>query len=54
MRFVCDLLLLLLQVSATSIPESVDVLLSADIPLALRLSGQLLLGFVRIYKKQVG
>jgi hypothetical protein len=47
------LLLLLLQVSATSIPESVDVLLSADVPLALRLSGQLLLGFVRIYKKQV-
>lgn len=36
-----------------SIPGTVDVLLSPDAPLALRLTGQLLLGVVRIYAKKV-
>lgn len=43
-----------LQVSETSIAGSIDVLLSGEVPIALRLSGQLLLGLVRIYRKQVG
>ncbi len=33
---------------------SVDTLLEPEAPLALRLSGQLLLGVVRIYERKVG
>lgn len=42
------------QISAASIGESVDTLLHPEAPLALRLSGQLLLGVVRIYQRKVG
>lgn len=42
-----------IQVSDTSIPGTVDVLLSPEAPLALRLSGQLLLGVVRIHAAKV-
>jgi cohesin complex subunit SCC1 len=41
------------QVNAASIPASVDSLLDPEVPLALRLSGQLLLGVVRIYARKV-
>lgn len=41
------------QVNSTSIPASVDTLLDPEVPLALRLSGQLLLGVVRIYARKV-
>lgn len=41
------------QVTETSIPSTVDVLLSPEAPLALRLSGQLLLGVCRIYARKV-
>ena len=42
------------QINSTSIPASVDTLLDPEVPLALRLSGQLLLGVVRIYARKVG
>ncbi|KAF8061907.1 MRF1 [Scenedesmus sp. PABB004] len=42
------------QINDTSIPASVDTLLDTEVPLALRLSGQLLLGVVRIYARKVG
>jgi hypothetical protein len=41
------------QVNSTSIPASVDTLLDPEVPLALRLSGQLMLGVVRIYSRKV-
>lgn len=41
------------QVHEASIPGTVDVLLSPEAPLALRLSGQLLLGVCRIYARKV-
>ena len=41
------------QINSTSIPASVDTLLDSEVPLALRLSGQLLLGVVRIYDRKV-
>ncbi len=41
------------QVTETSISSTVDVLLSPEAPLALRLSGQLLLGVCRIYARKV-
>jgi len=41
------------QINSTSIPASVDTLLDPEVPLALRLSGQLLLGVVRIYARKV-
>ncbi|GIL84058.1 hypothetical protein Vretifemale_12778, partial [Volvox reticuliferus] len=41
------------QVYEASIPGTVDVLLSPEAPLALRLSGQLLLGVCRIYSHKV-
>ena len=41
------------QVTEASIPMTVDVLLNPEAPLALRLSGQLLLGLVRIYSRKV-
>ncbi|KAF6262936.1 Rec8 like protein-domain-containing protein [Scenedesmus sp. NREL 46B-D3] len=41
------------QINSTSIPASVDTLLDSEVPLALRLSGQLLLGVVRIYARKV-
>ncbi|CAH8390257.1 unnamed protein product [Eruca vesicaria subsp. sativa] len=37
----------------TNIPETVDLIMFPEAPLALRLSGHLLLGVVRIYSKQV-
>lgn len=41
-------------VDSTSIPGTVDTVLNGDAgPLALRLSGQLLLGIVRIYARKV-
>ncbi|MEW5305863.1 MAG: hypothetical protein WDW36_008378 [Sanguina aurantia] len=41
------------QVADTSIPVTVDALLDPNAPLALRLSGQLMLGVVRIYARKV-
>ena len=41
------------QVFEMSIPGTVEALLSPDAPLALRLTGQLLLGVVRIYAYKV-
>lgn len=41
------------QVSGTDILESCDRIIAPEAPLALRLSGQLMLGIVRIYYKQV-
>ncbi|KIY95515.1 Double-strand-break repair-like protein rad21, partial [Monoraphidium neglectum] len=41
------------QINGASIGESVDTLLHPEAPLALRLSGQLLLGVVRIYQRKV-
>ena len=41
------------QVFEMSIPGTVEALLSPDAPLALRLTGQLLLGVVRIYSYKV-
>jgi len=41
------------QIHSTSIPSSVDSILSPTIPLALRVSGHLLLGVVRIYSRKV-
>jgi cohesin complex subunit SCC1 len=41
------------QIAAASIDESVETLLHPEAPLALRLSGQLLLGVVRIYHRKV-
>lgn len=41
------------QVFSTSIPTSVDSILSPTVPLALRVSGHLLLGVVRIYSRKV-
>mmetsp|Transcript_36757 Transcript_36757/g.87326 ORF Transcript_36757/g.87326 Transcript_36757/m.87326 type:complete len:682 (+) Transcript_36757:236-2281(+) len=42
------------QVFETSITASVDSIINPDAPLALRLSGQLLLGVVRVYSRKVG
>jgi cohesin complex subunit SCC1 len=42
------------QINSTSISASVDTLMDPEVPLALRLSGQLLLGVVRIYARKVG
>lgn len=42
-----------MQVFDMSIPGTVEVLLSPDAPLALRLTGQLLLGVVRIFARKV-
>ncbi|KAF8085839.1 hypothetical protein N665_0645s0017 [Sinapis alba] len=39
--------------TATNIPQTVDLIMFPEVPLALRLSGHLLLGVVRIYSKQV-
>ncbi|KAF3497694.1 hypothetical protein DY000_02056631 [Brassica cretica] len=39
--------------TATNIPKTVDLIMFPEAPLALRLSGHLLLGVVRIYSKQV-
>ncbi|KAF8110740.1 hypothetical protein N665_0079s0055 [Sinapis alba] len=39
--------------TSTNIPKTVDLIMFPDAPLALRLSGHLLLGVVRIYSKQV-
>jgi len=41
------------QICQTSIPSSVDYIIHPEAPLALRLSGQLLLGVVRIYARKV-
>lgn len=41
------------QVSDTSVAATVELLLHSEVPLALRLSGQLLLGVTRIHKRQV-
>lgn len=42
------------QIYETSIPVSVDTIINNETPLALRLSGQLLLGVVRVYSRKVG
>ena len=42
------------QVFETSISSTIDSIITPEIPLALRLSGQLLLGIVKIYSKKVG
>ncbi|CAA7016672.1 unnamed protein product [Microthlaspi erraticum] len=39
--------------TSTNIPDTVDLIMVPDAPMALRLSGHLLLGVVRIYSKQV-
>ncbi|RYY82064.1 hypothetical protein EON63_14100 [archaeon] len=41
------------QIFATDISASVDSVLNPTVPLALRLSGQLMLGIVRIYSRKV-
>ena len=41
------------QIFATDISESIENIVSPQVPLALRLSGHLLLGVVRIYSKKV-
>eukprot|EP00899_Mesostigma_viride_P008220 jgi/Mesvir1/1739/Mv21191-RA.1 len=41
------------QIYETSIKESVDSILQPEVPIALRLSGHLLLGVVRIYSRKV-
>ncbi len=41
------------QVDEASIPITVDALLNPEAPLALRLSGQLMLGVMRIYARKV-
>ncbi|MCO5560365.1 hypothetical protein L7F22_013978 [Adiantum nelumboides] len=41
------------QVTETNISASVDSILFPDVPIALRLSGHLLLGVVRIYSRKV-
>jgi hypothetical protein len=41
------------QVFEASIPVTVDALMSSEAPLALRLTGQLMLGVVRIYARKV-
>lgn len=41
------------QVAGAHIPGTVDALLDPEAPLALRLSGQLLLGVVRVYSRQL-
>lgn len=41
------------QISDASITFSVDTIINSDAPLALRLSGQLLLGLVRIYARKL-
>jgi hypothetical protein len=45
--FVC------LQLADAYIPGTVDALLHPEAPLALRLSGQLLLGVVRLFSRKV-
>lgn len=45
---------LMVQVSGMSLIVAADALLHPETPLALRLSGQLLLGLVRLYSKQLG
>jgi hypothetical protein len=42
-----------LQVTGAQLALAVEALLHPEAPLALRLSGQLLLGLVRLYEKQV-
>eukprot|EP00315_Gephyrocapsa_oceanica_P032325 CAMPEP_0185423624 /NCGR_PEP_ID=MMETSP1365-20130426/12635_1 /TAXON_ID=38817 /ORGANISM="Gephyrocapsa oceanica, Strain RCC1303" /LENGTH=377 /DNA_ID=CAMNT_0028027503 /DNA_START=47 /DNA_END=1177 /DNA_ORIENTATION=- len=42
-----------LQIMATNIPESVDNIENPDCPMALRVSGHLLLGVVRIFSRKV-
>ena len=42
-----------LQIIATNIPESVDNIENPSIPMALRVSGHLLLGVVRIFSRKV-
>ena len=42
-----------LQIIATNIPESVDNISDPQIPMALRVSGHLLLGVVRIFSRKV-
>lgn len=42
------------QIYEASIPVTVDNIVNPEAPLALRLSGQLLLGVVRIYARKVG
>ncbi|GAB4819090.1 hypothetical protein N2152v2_006136 [Parachlorella kessleri] len=41
------------QIFETSIPASVDSIINTEAPLALRLSGQLLLGVVRVYFRKL-
>eukprot|EP01018_Ginkgo_biloba_P018347 Gb_05746 [translate_table: standard] len=41
------------QVTGTNISEAVDTILFAEVPIALRLSGHLLLGVVKIFSKKV-
>eukprot|EP00955_Chlamydomonas_euryale_P025972 273917-Chlamydomonas_euryale.AAC.6 len=41
------------QVFELSIPGTVEALLSPEVPLALRLTGQLLLGVVRVFARKV-
>ncbi len=42
------------QVARLRLELAVEALLHPETPLALRLSGQLLLGLVRLYSKQIG
>lgn len=42
------------QIFETSIHNTIDSIITPEVPLALRLSGQLMLGIVRIYARKVG
>ena len=42
------------QVFETDVGETIDAIVQPEVPLALRLSGQLMLGIVRIYARKVG
>jgi len=42
------------QVFETNVGETIDAIVTPEVPLALRLSGQLMLGLVRIYARKVG
>ena len=46
--------MLQVQIFQTDISKSVDNIVNPSVPLALRVSGHLLLGVVRIYSRKVG
>ena len=45
---------ILCRTNSSRSPTSADTIINPEAPLALRLSGQLLLGVVKVYSKKVG